>query len=116
MSKPLDLRQRNREHDARRRTEQPWRAWYRTARWLALRAAQLRKQPLCERCLQRGVVCAATVVHHTIAHKGDAAIFWDHTRYASSCAPCHNRDEQRIERGGEARQVIDADGWPQNKK
>ncbi|MGY3359760.1 5-methylcytosine-specific restriction endonuclease McrA [Bradyrhizobium sp. GM0.4] len=112
LPKPLDVRQRNREHDARRRTEQPWRAWYKTAKWRALREEQLSKQRLCERCLKRGVVRSATVVHHTIAHKGDAAIFWDHTKYASSCAPCHNSDEQSIERGGRARQAVGGDGWP----
>lgn len=41
MPKPIELRQRNREYDARRRQEQPWRAWYNTRRWRALREAQL---------------------------------------------------------------------------
>jgi hypothetical protein len=61
LPKPLDVRQRNREHDARRRTEQPWRKWYSTSRWQAVRLAQLRKQPLCERCLSRDMVVEATV-------------------------------------------------------
>jgi 5-methylcytosine-specific restriction protein A len=112
LPKPLDHRLRNREHDARRRTEQPWRKWYSTARWQAVRLAHLRKQPLCERCLKRGLVVEATVVHHTTQHKGDAAIFWDATLYASSCERCHNVDEQRIERGGAARQDVGPDGWP----
>lgn len=112
MPKPFDLRARDREHDAKRRTEQPWRRWYNTARWRTARQAQLTKQPLCERCLSRGVVKAATVVHHTEAHKGDADLFWDASKYASSCDGCHNTDEQRIERGGKARQAVGSDGWP----
>lgn len=112
MGKPLDVRQRNREHDTRRRQDNTWRAWYGTARWQALRLGQLRKQPLCQRCAGRGMVVEATVAHHTTPHKGDAVLFWDANNLASSCAPCHDIDEQRIERGRAPRQSIDADGWP----
>jgi 5-methylcytosine-specific restriction protein A len=112
LPKPLGRKERNRESDARRRQDKPWRKWYSTARWLAARLAQLRKQPLCERCLKRGVIRAATVVHHTTTHKGDAELFWDASKYASSCADCHDVDEQRIERGGRARQDVGDDGWP----
>jgi 5-methylcytosine-specific restriction endonuclease McrA len=110
--KPLDRRQRNREYDARRRTERPWRAWYSTARWRALRATQLASQPLYERCKARGVIRPATVAHHITAHKGDEVLFWDTANLASSCADCHDTDEQRIERGGRARQTVGPDGWP----
>jgi 5-methylcytosine-specific restriction protein A len=112
MPKPLDVKQRNREHDARRRTAQPWRALYKTARWLHLREAQLRDEPLCQRCKARGVVREATVVHHKEAHKGDPVLFFDAGNLASSCKPCHDRDEQAIERGGRARQTVGPDGWP----
>lgn len=112
MPKPLDLRIRNREHDANRRRQHQYRAWYGTARWQALRLAQLRTEPLCARCKAKGLVMEATVVHHRKAHKGEAALFWDPENLASSCAPCHDIDEQRIERGGKARQGISPDGWP----
>lgn len=112
MPKPLDRRQRNREYDARRRAERPYRAWYKTSRWRAIRAAQLLKQPLCERCQSRGIITAATVAHHRTAHKGDEALFFDPDNLASSCADCHDVDEQRIERGGRARQAVGEDGWP----
>lgn len=111
MPKPLDRIERNREHDAKRRTEHPWRAWYSTTRWQALRKAQFTKQPLCERCLSRKRIVAASVAHHVVAHKGDEHLFWC-GELASSCVDCHNIDEQRIERGGKARQAIDEDGWP----
>lgn len=112
MPKPRERRERNREYDARRRKEQPWRAWYNTQRWKALRLGQLMREPLCARCQERGVIRAATVAHHKIAHKGDAVLFYDPENLASSCADCHDVDEQRIERGGKARQAVGPDGWP----
>jgi 5-methylcytosine-specific restriction protein A len=74
---------------------------------------QLRKQPLCERCLERGVIRAATVAHHKVPHRGDLSLFWDPDNLASSCANCHDVDEQRIERGGQARGE-DQYEWPSN--
>ncbi|MBR1230221.1 HNH endonuclease [Bradyrhizobium sp. AUGA SZCCT0176] len=112
LPKPLERRQRNREYDTKRKAENPWRAWYGTARWQALRAAQLAKQPLCQRCASRDRIVAASVAHHTTPHKGDPVLFWDPKNLSSSCADCHDVDEQRIERGGKARQTIDDDGWP----
>ena len=111
MPKPLDRRQRNREYDAKRRAEKPYRAWYNTSRWRAIRDVQLASQPLCERCKARGVVTPATVCHHLIQHKGDPVLFWSGP-FGSSCDDCHDTDEQRIERGGRARQAIGNDGWP----
>lgn len=112
MAKPLWKRQANREHNARRRRDQPWQAWYGLKRWKVLRAEQLTRQPLCQRCLSYGRTKAATVAHHVVPHKGDPSLFWSGV-LASSCTDCHDIDEQRIERGGKARQVLDANGWPQ---
>ena len=88
-----------------------YRRWYGTARWRRLRAEQLERQPLCERCQSQGRVTPATVCHHTVPHRGDPILFW-RGPFASSCAPCHDIDAQREERGGRARQVLDASGWP----
>jgi 5-methylcytosine-specific restriction protein A len=109
--KPLDRRIRNREHDAKRRQQHQYRAWYNSPRWRAIRAAQLTAKPLCERCQSGGRVVAATVCHHTVAHKGDADLFWNGP-FASSCKDCHDVDEQRIERGGKPRCDVGDDGWP----
>jgi 5-methylcytosine-specific restriction protein A len=111
MPKPLERRQRNRESDARRKQDNPWRAWYGTARWQSLRAAQLQREPLCRRCKDKGLIVPATVAHHVERHQGDPFKFWE-GELASSCQPCHDIDEQRIERGGRARQDVGADGWP----
>ena len=89
-----------------------WQHLYSTRHWKALRRSQLMREPLCKRCLGRGALTPATVAHHKIPHKGDAVLFFDASNLASSCKPCHGIDEQRIERGGRARQAVDGDGWP----
>lgn len=94
-----------------RRYKQEHRAWYRDPAWKRNRLEQLRKQPLCERCLTRGVYTLANVAHHVVPHKGDYNLFWN-GELASSCESCHNIDEQRIERGGKPRSDCDDDGWP----
>lgn len=82
---------------------------YNTARWKALRKQQLQSQPLCERCLERGKVRAATVAHHKEPHKGDEQLFFAGA-LASSCKPCHDSTEQQIERIGYSTE-IGADGF-----
>lgn len=52
------------------------------------RAAQLSRQPLCERHLAKGRVVAATVVHHRTAHNGDRELFFDPANLESICKPC----------------------------
>ena len=91
---------------------QPYRRWYKTARWQRLRAAQLQAEPLCAMCLPR--ITAATVCDHTDPHRGDEIKFWNGP-FQSLCAPHHNGDKQRIEKGGTPRGLppgVDADGWP----
>lgn len=105
-------RARNRAADAVRRFEKGWRAWYSSRRWHGLRRMQLAKQPCCERCDERGITTAATVVHHKQRHEGNRELFFDPNNLASSCAECHDVDEQRIERGGKARTTVGVDGWP----
>ena len=100
-----------REYDVQRRAQQATRPLYGTVRWKALRAEQLRTEPLCRRCASQGRVTPATVCHHVTPHRGDVARFWAGP-FASSCADCHDIDEQRIESGGRPRQVLDAEGWP----
>ena len=111
MPAPLDRKQRNREHDAKRRTEQPWRKWYKLPAWQAARRAQLQAHPLCERHLKRGQVIAATVVNHRTPHRGEWSLFIDPNNMESVCAPCHDRDIQSEERLGYSDE-IGPDGLP----
>lgn len=111
MPKSPGQREANRDHDARRQTAQPWRKWYGTARWKAIRAAQLRSHPMCWQCEERGVAMPATVCNHAERHNGDPVKFWIGP-FNSMCKDCHDVDQQRIEHGGKARQAVGADGWP----
>jgi 5-methylcytosine-specific restriction protein A len=111
MPKPLDKRERNREYDARRRQSKPWRKLYGTARWQALRAEQLTRSPLCERCSTDDRPVIATVVHHKERHHGDEGLFFG-GELASLCKDCHDIDERNAEMGFKARQIVDAEGWP----
>ena len=63
--------------------------WYGTGRWQKRRAHQLRLEPLCQMCLNRGRITAATVVDHLEPHKDDPIRFWT-GKVQSLCASCHS--------------------------
>lgn len=88
--------------------EQPWRKWYKTARWQRLRAAQLQREPLCRMCHPRLTV--ATVCDHITPHRGDVVKFWNGP-FMSVCEPCHNGAKQQFEKTGKVR-GCDAKGIP----
>ncbi len=85
-------------------------------RWQKERAAHLAAHPFCEYCLrERAIVarvvaeviveCArrsiplpyGNVVDHVVPHRGDEALFWDKTNWATLCQTHHSRDKQRQE-------------------
>ncbi|WP_374307213.1 HNH endonuclease [Methylocella sp.] len=70
------------------------------ARWRKARLVFLAAHPLCAWCEAKGRVTAASVVHHRVAHRGDAALFWDEANWEALCAPCHDVDAQREEARG----------------
>lgn len=88
-----------------------YRKLYKGARWRALRAAQLAREPLCKPCLAVGRVTPATVANHRTPHKGDLLLFFDPENLESACAPCHDGPIQRDERRGFGCGV-GADGYP----
>lgn len=77
-------------------------------RWVKLRRAKLTAQPLCEDCLARGIVTAATEVHHvkpvedalTAADK--EALMFDPHNLRSLCRACHVEAHVALGRGGKA--------------
>lgn len=107
MSKPLDQRARQREHDAKRGSARE--RGYNT-RWEKARKAYLMRHPLCVMCEKDGRITPARVVDHIIPHRGDTALFWDTSNLMSLCAHCHNSAKQREERG--RFQAVGEDGWP----
>lgn len=65
--------------------------------WQQAREQYLRANPLCVYCKRKGLLTAATVVDHMVAHRGDQELFWDRENWQSLCATCHSGDKQREE-------------------
>ncbi|MHC2489140.1 hypothetical protein ACVII0_002932 [Sinorhizobium meliloti] len=63
---------------------------YSTSQWQGLRAAKLSASPLCEPCLRREVVEAATVVDHVVAIAKGGDPFPPLSGLMSMCTECHN--------------------------
>lgn len=60
----------------------PWKAWYKTKRWLDLRERVFLRDLY--RCQRSGVLCRgkhpapnSPVANHKRAHRGDPKLFWD---------------------------------------
>ena len=84
---------------------QPWKAWYKTARWRRLREQVLiRDAYTCRSC---GRVLAgkspepdSPVVDHIQAHRGNEALFWSEANLQAICkSPCHDQRKQAEEQG-----------------
>lgn len=98
-SAPDQRRERQRYRDA-----QPWRAWYKTARWQALRWATLLRDLFTCQWPGCGKVEADTsklVADHRKPHRGDEALFWDPENLWTLCEHCHNSRKQAEERAGQ---------------
>lgn len=88
-----------REYEARRREQKPWRALYKTAAWQKLRSRRLAENPLCQAHLLRGETVVADTVNHVRPHRGDADLFFNYGNTESLCKRCHDSDVQKNERG-----------------
>jgi len=91
-----DRKEMRRAYDQQRYGNEPWRKWYKQAVWVrGARPAQLARQPLCEMCLEDGLITPATVVNHRVPHMGRWYLFIDAGNHQSLCKPHHDRDAQR---------------------
>lgn len=97
--------------DKARAARYPWRAWYSTPEWKALRAAQLRREPHCRFCAEAGAKTPADTVDHTVRHRGRRDLFFDPRNLASLCKRCHDSTKQQAEALGYSTKV-DANGLP----
>lgn len=84
---------------------QPWRAWYKTARWRKLRREVLKRDGY--KCRQTGQLLVgkypadnSAVVDHITPHRGDPELFWDEQNLQSVTAGWHNSTKQSLERRG----------------
>lgn len=84
---------------------QPWRRWYKTARWQKLRWQVLARDlftcqmPGCGR-IERDT--SQLVADHKTPHRGDETMFWDAGNLQCLCKACHDGRKQSQERGGGA--------------
>jgi len=68
---------------------------YSSARWLRLRSIKLVNEPLCEKCLEKGIVEPAIDVHHvtSFVNVEDESqrkfLAYDYENLLSLCKKCH---------------------------
>jgi 5-methylcytosine-specific restriction protein A len=98
----------SRAADRQRSAQQPWRQWYKTARWGALRQAVLaRDHYTCQRtgalCLGKPPAPDSPVVNHKRPHRGDPKLFWDIGNLETVTKAVHDsliqKEEQSIPHG-----------------
>ena len=77
---------------------------YTGSKWRRLRAQHLARFPLCQRCLEQGLVEQAEVVDHVHGHGPDwEQRFYDPSALQSLCAACHSEKTAQEVRGGRRR-------------
>lgn len=86
---------------------QPWRAWYKTARWQKLRLAVLTRDNYI--CRATGAVLVGVhpapnspVVDHMRPHRGDPERFWDQGNLQTVSKEYHDKVKQSLEKRGRA--------------
>lgn len=62
--------------------------------WQKVRAAFIRKNPACERCLSLGKIARAEEVHHVVKIRDNPARRLDWSNLRALCRECHEIDER----------------------
>ncbi len=89
------------ERHRQRDRVQPWRAWYKTARWQKLRMSVLvRDLFTCQMkgCCRIEADTSQLVADHKIPHHGDETLFWNENNLQCLCKSCHDKLKQKEER------------------
>lgn len=77
---------------------QPWRKWYKTARWQKLRMTILvRDLFTCQMCKKLEINTSQLVCDHKEQHHGNEEAFWSGP-FQTLCKPCHDSTKQKEER------------------
>lgn len=95
------MRPNERDRFRLRDATQPWRGWYKTARWQRLRWLVLvRDLFTCQMagCGRIDPDTSKLVADHKAPHRGDERLFWDAGNLQCLCKPCHDRLKQSEER------------------
>lgn len=78
--------------------DQPWRRWYKTARWQALRLTIfLRDLFTCKKCGHIEGNTSLLVCDHKVPHRGDEHLFWDPENLQTLCKGCHDNEKRKEE-------------------
>jgi 5-methylcytosine-specific restriction protein A len=64
--------------------------FYAGIRWLNLRAAFLRENPLCVDCRKAGRLTPAEHVHHVLERKARPDLAYEWSNLEAACPSCHN--------------------------
>ncbi len=80
----------------------PWRRWYKTARWQALRLRVMQRDLYT--CQVTGVLLIgkhpapdSPVVDHRQPHRGDETLFWDEANLMTVSKEWHDGAKQKLE-------------------
>lgn len=82
-------------------TAEPWRRWYKLARWARLRLEVFKRDRFTcqwERCGRMEPVTSLLVADHKQPHRGDPRLFWDKNNLQTLCKSCHDKHKQSLER------------------
>lgn len=107
------------DHHRRLDAGQPWRAWYKTARWQELKdRVHKRDRFICQRtgvlCLGKHPAPDSPVANHKVRHEGDPVLFWDETNVETVTKAVHDGLIQSEEKSGHL--AIGLDGWPVDQR
>ena len=90
-------------------TRAPWRAWYNTAPWQALRLKVfLRDLYTCRMpgCGRLEGNTSKLVCDHIKPHRGNALLFWDEANLQTLCKPCHDTLKRQEEQATKHHQGV----------
>ncbi|MBB4094096.1 HNH endonuclease [Ochrobactrum pecoris] len=84
--------------DAHRVKVEPWRRWYRIARWQKLRMKIFTRDLFtCQMCGLLEPDTSKLVCDHREPHGGSETKFWDETNLQCLCKTCHDGEKQRLD-------------------
>jgi hypothetical protein len=76
------------------KVEQPWRIWFKSPTWKAVKRHRLGHEPHCRCCAQEGRTVTATQVGHVEPHFGRWSLFIKYENTQSLCARHHRSRRQ----------------------